>query len=335
MDPPTSARKHRSMMKKISLAVASTVLFLLAAEIVLRLLGTAPGVTRLQVDLPQGSFQSSRNAVLGYELRPNSPGINAYGIRDHDYDLAKPADGLRIVVIGDSVGYGFCNDREMLALDDLFSKRLEQSLRAASPSPVEVINLCVSGYDSVQEIEFLVEKGLALDPDIVLVAYCLNDDFDASMELQYFRRQPNYGIDGVIGQKLFLNSHLLRLVYLRNWQQERTQPRETVSRTERAFSRLAALAYEHGFRPVIVVFPLFEPIATYRWYDAHRRAAMLAAKYGLPVLDLFGPFREASQDDLARLQGRCSREHPDETGHEVAARAIEQYLRKTGLMRSP
>jgi lysophospholipase L1-like esterase len=320
------------MAKKLSLAAASTVLFLLLAEIVLRVLGSAPGVTRLQVDLPQGSFQSSRNPLLGYEPRPNSPGVNAYGIRDRDYDRSKPAGGLRIVVIGDSVGWGFCNDHELLALDDLFSKRLEKSLQAASPAPVEVINLCVSGYDAVQEVEFLVEKGLALDPDLVLVAYCLNDDFDASMELQYFRRLPSYGIDSEIGRKLFLHSHLARLIYLRNWTPDPTPQRDTMSRTERAFVRLAALAREHDFQPVVVVFPLFEPIASYRWHDAHRRAARLAAKNSLPILDLLGPFAEASQGDLSRLQGRCNREHPDETGHEVAARAIERYLLETGLI---
>jgi lysophospholipase L1-like esterase len=324
------------MIKKIALALVSTVVFLLAAEIILRLLGIAPGVTRLRVDMPHGSFQSSRNPVLGYEPRPGSPGINDYGIRDRDYDFDKPPGGLRIVTIGDSVGYGFCNDWEVLDLDSLFMKQLERNLQQKSRGPVEAINLCVSGYDAVQEVEFLAVKGLALDPDIVVMAYCLNDDFDASKELQFFRREPHYGIDGVIAQKLVLKSHLARMIWLHDWKREpRTQQREPISRTEQGFARLAALGREHGFQPVIVVFPLFEPIATYRWHGAHQRAAALAAKYGIPVLDLLEPFREASQDELSRLQGRCNREHPDESGHRVAARAIERFLQETGLVSLP
>ncbi len=137
------------MGKKILLAVGTTMVCLLVAEMALRLLGVAPGVTRLQVDLPHGSFQSSRNAVLRYEPRPGSPGVSAYGIRDRDYDQNKPDGGLRILVIGDSVGYGFCNDREVLPLDSLFMKRLEKNLQQVESAPVEVINLSVSGYGTV------------------------------------------------------------------------------------------------------------------------------------------------------------------------------------------
>lgn len=327
------------MGKKILLAVGSLLVSLLVAEMILRVLGTAPGVTRLAIDLPHGSFQSSRNSVLRYEPRPGSAGVNAYGIRDRDYNLDKPAGALRLLVIGDSIGYGFCNDSESLPLDDLFMKVLERNLQQASPTPIEVINLCVSGYDTVQEVEFLNEKGLALHPDIVLVAYCLNDDFDASMELNYFRQNPQFGIDSVIGQRIFLSSHLARLIWLRNWKPEpqptRAPRHEAVSRTERGFERLAKLSSENGFQPVVVVFPLFEPIDSYRWHKSHQRAAALAAKYGIPVLDLLDPFLEISNRNLKQLQGRCNREHPDEAGHQAAAISIEKYLRETGLVPLP
>lgn len=325
--------------KKILLATGALLFSLLAAELILRLLGIAPGVNRLQIDLPHGTFQSSSNAVLRYEPRPGSPGVNAYGIRDHDYDLDKPEGTLRLIVIGDSIGYGFCNDSESLPLDDLFMKRLEQMLGRNAQVPVEVINLSVSGYDTVQEVEFLQEKGLALDPDIVLVAYCLNDDFDASMELQYFKQNPQFGIDSEIGQRIFLSSHLVRLVWLRNWKpepptQEKPQ-RETVSRTEKGFEQLASLARRNGFQPVVVVFPLFESIDKYRWHRSHQRVAAIAGKFGLPVLDLLDNFVEITGGDLKQLQGRCSREHPDERGHEAAAIAIDEYLREAGLARLP
>ncbi len=329
------------MGKKISLAVGTTLVGLLFIELVIRLLGTAPGVTRLQVDLPHGTFQSSRNALLRYEPRPGSPGVSDYGIRDRDYDLDKPNGGLRLMVIGDSIGYGFCNDRETIALDDLFMKQLEQNLRRQSSDPIDVINLCVSGYDTVQEVEFLAEKGLAFQPDIVLVSYCLNDDFDASMELNYFRQQPQFGIDNVIGKKAFLASHLVRLIWLRNWKPDpqprptRRPVREKISRTERGFERLAALGKEHGFQPIVVVFPLFEPLDTYRWHKSHQRVAALANRYGMQVIDLLEPFKEASHGNLRLMQGRCNREHPDERGHEAAAIAIEKHLRETGLVPLP
>jgi len=320
------------MFKKLFLALAAVMAGLLIAEAVVRLLGLAPGVNRIGVDLPHGSFVSSPNPVLRYVPRPGSPGISAYGIRDREYPRQKPAGGVRIAVIGDSVGYGFCNDREVLSPESVFPKQLERLLQGAAPGPVEVVNLCVSGYDTVQEVEFLVEKGLPLRPDVVLVAYCLNDDFDASAELQRFRANPQFGIDSVIARRLFLKSHLVRLVVLRHWRPEPTPQAELGSRTERGFRRLADLAREHGFRPAVVVFPLFERLDAYRWGRHHARAAELAARFGLPVLDLLEPFAAASEGDLRRLQGRCNREHPDETGHRLAAELTGRFLEERGLL---
>jgi lysophospholipase L1-like esterase len=315
------------MLKKTALALAGVIVCLLLGEIVVRLAHLAPGVNRIRVDLAYGTFESSTNAVLRYVPSPGSRDISGYGLRDRDYPRAKPRGTKRILVIGDSVGYGFCNDREVLTVDSLFPKQLERGLAQAAAAPVEVINLCVSGYDTVQEVEFLVQKGLALDPDIVLVAYCLNDDFDASAELQKFQSNPQFALESVIGQHLVLRSHLARLIWLRH-AQPRTATKATpgTSRTERGFERLATLAREHDFQPVVVVFPLFEPLASYRWHAQHAQAAQLAARYGLPVLDLLEAFAAAGDGDLRNLQGRCNREHPDEQGHRVAAREIQSYL---------
>ena len=140
-------------------------------ESIVRLLGLAPEITRIQVDMEHGSFESSLNPVLRYIPKPNSPGINSYGIRDREYSIKKPEGVFRIVVIGDSVGYGFCNDKEVLDVEHLFSKQLERGLQGQKSFPIEVINLCVSGYDTLQEVEFLYQKGLALKPDLVLVAW--------------------------------------------------------------------------------------------------------------------------------------------------------------------
>ena len=139
-------------------------------------------------------------------------------------------------------------------------------------------------------------------------------------------------IESEIGRKLFLKSHLLRLFMLSGWAREDARAPESESRTERGFRRLAELAGEHGFQPVIVVFPLFEPLDTYRWRGMHEQAGRLAQANRLPILDLMPAFIEESGGDLLQLQGRCNREHPDERGHRVAARTIERFLLDTGIL---
>lgn len=327
------------MKNKLLLALAAVVFSLLLGEAAVRLLHLAPGINRIRVDMPYGAFESSTNPVLRYVPSPGSRDVSAYGLRDRDYPRAKPKGTRRILVIGDSVGYGFCNDREVLAVDSVFPKVLERDLAGTGGGPVEVINLCVSGYDTVQEVEFLAQKGLALDPDVVLVSYCLNDNFDASAELRQFQSNPQFALESVVGRHLVLKSHLARLIWLKHAKPAAPAAppgAPTVdagrSRTDRGFERLAALGREHGFQTVVVVFPLFEPVATYRWRAYHQQVAALAARNGFPVLDLLDAFAAETGGDLRVLQGRCNREHPDESGHRVAAREIKAFLAARGLL---
>jgi hypothetical protein len=123
------------------------------------------------------------------------------------------------------------------------------------------------------------------------------------------------------------------VIWLRHAKPESGRVAPTASsRTEAGFERLASLASTHGFQPVVVVSPLFEPAASYRWHAQHRRVTELATRSDFPVLDLFESFAAAGEGDLRRLQGRCSREHPDERGHRVAATEIRRFLADRGLI---
>jgi len=124
-------------------------------------------------------IRRSPNRKTVYELAPSlsvtfhgAPlNTNRRGFRDRERSTEKPAGTLRIVGIGDSVmfGWGVGDDASYLAqleglLDDDPSGRRW-----------EVINTAVPGYNGVMEVEALKEKGLALQPDIVILGFCGND----------------------------------------------------------------------------------------------------------------------------------------------------------------
>ena len=166
------------MLKKLALSLAALLLGLLAAEGLIRAARGAPEVAAVQ----KGRFRLSDNPRLGYEPIPltyqgedlafyDYPGAsNRLGYRDVDHEAAKPQGTYRIVVLGDSVGAGFGVKR----LEDTFPRRLEALLRERG-IPAEVLNFSVSGYDTRQEVEILKTRALAFAPDLVLLAYCLND----------------------------------------------------------------------------------------------------------------------------------------------------------------
>jgi len=69
--------------------------------------------------------------------------VNEDGFRDHPYARPKPSGTFRIVVLGDSVTFGFG-----VALEATFVKQLEALLVRAATMPIEVLSLGVSGYNA-------------------------------------------------------------------------------------------------------------------------------------------------------------------------------------------
>ncbi len=117
------------------------------------------------------NFQASANPALVLEPRPNAGEFNAEGIRGPLPAAAKPPGSFRILVVGDSLAFGW-RVRE----EETYARRLESLLnRASSPGRFEVINLGVPGYRATQVVERLKEKGLKYGPDLVVYGHWLDD----------------------------------------------------------------------------------------------------------------------------------------------------------------
>src|SRR5688572_20006356 len=99
---------------------------------------------------------------------------NARGFRDKEPPPSeKPANELRILCIGDSVTYGFNVDQAAT-----YPEHLQAALRTRWPGrPVRVINAGTPGWSWLQGVRFLEREGLALQPDIVVMAHGANDRF--------------------------------------------------------------------------------------------------------------------------------------------------------------
>jgi hypothetical protein len=126
----------------------------------------------------RGTFARSE---FSHELR-----INSHGLRGPEIPAGKPAGIRRIAVQGDSYTWGIgANDSE------LFTSLLEQEIPAT-----QVLNFGVSGYGPVQYL-LQAKKVLALDPDVVVIAFCLGNDFADNVFWQRYRYyKPFARLDG-------------------------------------------------------------------------------------------------------------------------------------------
>lgn len=93
---------------------------------------------------------------------------NSRGLNDGEYSLEKPPGVFRIVILGDS----FMFAREVPRPDGL-PARLEAAL---APRGVEVINLGVPAYGTIQEFLYFRELGQQFEPDLVLLAFYAHND---------------------------------------------------------------------------------------------------------------------------------------------------------------
>lgn len=135
------------------------------------------------------------NDSLLYKLRPGLDGqifqghpirTNALGFRSRDLPEVKQPGAFRILGLGDSVQFGWG-----VADDETYLSVLERDLNQAYPErDWEVINTGVPGYNTVQELNVLLEYGFDLDPDLIVLGFVANDMF-----LPSFIRLPDDPLD--------------------------------------------------------------------------------------------------------------------------------------------
>jgi hypothetical protein len=105
--------------------------------------------------------------------------INRHGMRYREVQQQKPAGVTRVAVLGDSFVWGIG-----VSDHDRFTEMVEKR----SAGEFELLNFGVSGYGPVQHYLMFDEIVAGFRPDIVLVTFCLGNDFADNV----FWRRYNY-----------------------------------------------------------------------------------------------------------------------------------------------
>jgi len=303
---------------EIALAAVSLLVALLVAEGTVRVLargGTGSGYAPVRTD-----------------RRDRGP-INSKGYRDFERRIPKPEGVRRAVCIGDSFTWGVS-----VLFDDAWPQRVERTLTRERGERWEAVNLAEPGLNAVQEASRLASEGLAYEPDVVIVAYVLNDSEDETAAEA--RRAADWVEEQRHGPSFsFLDrSALVRLV--------RTRVRATIENrrriegfrsmyaddyagwvaARRALKAMGGMCRERGVPLVVAIFPLFGNAldAGYPFTDVHAKVAQAAAEAGARVADLL-PFYRGLDGALLVVNG-ADDEHPNEIAYRIAARAIAQAV---------
>ncbi len=310
------------------------------------------------VDTPQGKrlIPGSRVVIKNHYLshRDIKLEINSLGFRDEEIAAKKEPDEFRLLVLGDSIAFG-----DYLPAEEVFVQRLEHYLHETAPGrKIQAINAGISDCGLDEELSLLEERGLALQPDVVLVEFYLNDS------------RPPWGFPGENGYRNWLRRHSLLAEYiwksikLKSWLSQQGAERfswlKEMDRLDWAhdpaafarlaysarydwgagfqpdswppvaakFRRLAELAEKHGFRVIVAFFPVvFQAYARFEETSPQTRLAEIAAANRFGFVDLLPMFRKNNQERL--FFDQC---HPIAKTNDLIGRALAAYLVENGFI---
>lgn len=354
----------RRALGRIALALGASFAALLAAEIVVRIGGWAPaphtesrGATTHPSTDPILKFEPMPGSlrVLTYRDREGGPPreaiahVNDLGFRGATVAEAKRERAVRICCFGDSYTFGYG-----VGDDETWPAQLERALRARFPMRyVEVLNLGVDNYDTMQEVRWIEKQAARFHPDAILLAFFFNDaaphdqagGFDlgppprllallhpqADNAIASLRRVSR--LADLACQKLYLST------YDRHFRESRgALYREGSPGWKLAQSQLlrgAQLARGMGAEFIVVLYPLLQrpndaatgPLAT---HDPYRVVADFLHANHVDSIDLEPAFEGVATSAL-RVHPWDS--HPNAKAHALAAAAIADGLAKRPLHR--
>lgn len=356
--PQPTSRRPVPTLAAAGVVLASVLLTVLAVEFGVRwsvqggpLAALATFYSSEVEHFGHGSANGLRgDPVLGFRPDPENPGFNKLAIHDPDAVPAKPDGARRLLFLGDSITF-------VIDQGVPYEKGFVNLLRERLRPEVQTLNGGVPGYTTHQERLWFERELADLEPDLVVLQYCLNDNFEflhrfdaetGILATEEARRVflPEEGDPlGWLPQSSYLAARLrLALLKARGtpegefaWDRDigfRAAWRDdTWSLFEDELSKLKAAVEARGGKLALLVVPLaaqFDPSAIERDREytlkPQRKLAEIARLVDVPRLDVSAAFALNGGLALYVPDGI----HLNERGHYVTARAMWDFLKGLG-----
>lgn len=263
----------------------------------------------------------SPDPLLRFHYRPGStphvyPGhrsitITPDGLWDLPHQLPKPPDVLRVAVLGDSVP----ND-PMIDFPQRFPHRIEAMLADQAPAGkrVEVINVSCEGFNTQQQVRLLETVGLKYQPDLVIVAFVLNDPF---LQHGAHRRVGNSYFTFQLAPVFSLVQGSICPAMA---QMHQGYAYELVVRD--ALERLRLHAQRDGFGVLVAPLPIVERFDDPVCSGLFDKVIGVGRELGFSGVRVVDAFRGEDHLSYAKPGQRWDVTHPSAAAHERIARAI-------------
>lgn len=326
----THAPPRRRAVIALTLAALTVLALVLVAEVAVRVITRGGDDYAIEMwRYARRLKRASATPGLGHEHVPGASArlmgvdvrINARGLRERDIDHARPPGVRRVLMLGDSLTFGWG-----VAVEDTASRRLEARLRDDDPAGRwQVINAGVGNYNTRMEVRYLLAEGLRYEPEVVVLNYFLNDA----------EEDPRYAGNAVserFASYVFLTNRLdalaRRVTGRGAWgDYYRALYRDDAPGWRGAREALATLGRTcaaRSLRCLVLDQPELHRLEPYPFADVSSRVAAACAAAGLPYVDARPALRGLAP---ASLWVSPQDAHPNATAQARYAEVIAAYLR--------
>ncbi|MDD5084673.1 MAG: SGNH/GDSL hydrolase family protein [Candidatus Omnitrophica bacterium] len=288
-------------------------------------------------------FKIERGGILEMSMMPNTQRANkikegqeatwtyttnADGYRGRDVAHQKEKGIKRIVFLGDSYTFGWgVND------DEIYTERFKALWEKDNNFNVEVINLAVPGYNTVHECEMLRRKIDLFNPDIVVLAYVVNDaepqmNVPRSPKAAYrFAYLWSYeSLKDFLNKKFPKKCHFKVNIeryedYLVGFEPGNPKWKES----KKALRDIVSICKKRGIIVVVAILPDVTQRLddSYRWRRIHDCVSEWCHEFNIDSIDLL-PYFLGSDHDKLWVPGDG---HPNAIAHQKIAEILSSYLK--------
>ena len=222
----TSMKKAHAILKSIGYIAMILLVPLVCGEIFVRLFIPQWIMPRFVESAPWGIRKNLPDVdgihdtpEFKYPVRTNSQGFRG----NREFESMPAPNAYRIVILGDSVSFGYGVEEEKT-----FSAVLERKLRVIGVN-AEVINMSVSGFGTAEQLIQYENVGMKYHPQLVILGYFTNDPLNNAVSRLYdvqdgklIRQKTNFQPGIIIRDRLhkvpfytFLSQHSHLLNFFR------------------------------------------------------------------------------------------------------------------------
>lgn len=278
----------------------------------------------------------SDDPLIGHEHRPNADTVlmgvrvttNDAGLRNEDVSVVKRPDSYRVIMLGNSVLFGWG-----VRQDETVSARLQSQWHRAGRD-VEVINAGDGNYNTIMEVEFFMKRLAKYHPDMIVLNYFINDAEQVpSHATNLIERNSEAWV--FYSSRLDVAKRELEVGRGADWRDYYNGLYDDArnpggwSAVAAWIGKLAAYCKGNNIRLLIVNYPELHTLKPYPFPQVGARLSVLAAGLGLPYLDLLNSVQD---QDPADLWVTKPDPHPNGRAHGLYAEAIRQWINRNELL---